>query len=719
MTAVLWTTLIVLLANCVVRVLLVRGPKEWTKGDEGTYAAIVRRLREDGLGVLRQLGRDFTNNPGMHGMSPPTRLVPLIGARLLYRVTGCDYKSLAWVSTAAGCVAPALGSLIGWHVAGPMGALGAAVLLSSMPLSLGLSCRALIDLPALASQLLVIAVACLGPSWWPVLAVSLALAALTRESVRSAVPALLLLTGWLYAWDWQTVGLAFAIGTVAYCVTLRAMIRMWPWQFPVAFVQRMIRGLELEPTGYAWNCCRGGPNRLIVNLVQVSPLVLVSACVVAGFGVPAAWLVAAAGLVVLGYGVPWLDQQIRSASLSDALLRLAVAVVAPWWLLPALAAYDIWRWQRLWGKGKVVTDPSTYALGQALAQIPREPKWDHNHWHWQSSLDWLTRAVSRWRTRKQSVCLNMIVRDEAHIIKRCLESCKPWIDSWCIVDTGSTDGTQQIIRETLAGIPGELFERPWVDYGHNRTEAYKLAQGRSDWVLFLDADWELKVGSFPVLGSRGIDHYDAWIDSWDGDRYSLLRVVRSDLECTFVGATHETIQCSGERQGRLEGVSFYEHPDSHRRLEDRKNRDDIALLRKAVDQEPKNGRALFYLAQTLYDEGEIDEAFDCYVKRVQLGRRDEEAFYSLFQLAQIQEERGDWAKAEQLYLTAYQCRPSRAEPLIALAHYYNEHHMPSVALIYAQIAMAMKPGPNDVLFLIPECYGGELAKRECELACAA
>lgn len=718
MTAVLWTTLIVLLANCVARILLVRGPKQWTKGDEGTYAAVVRRLREDGIGVLRQLGRDFTDHPGMHGMSPPTRLVPLIAARLLYMFTGSDYRSLSWVATAAACVAPALGALLGWHLAGPAGALGGAVLLSSMPLSLGLGCRALIDLPALTSQLLVVAVACLGPDWWPALAASLALAALTRESVRSAVPALLLVTCWLYGWDWQTVGVAFAVAAAGYCVTLRALTRMWPWQYPVAFVQRMIRGLELEPTGYAWNCCRGGALRLLTNLAQVSPLVLVGACVACGLGGPSIWLVGGAALVVLSYGAPWLDQQIRSAILSDALLRLALATVAPWWLLPPLVAYDVWQWRRLWVRGKV-HGASTYELGQALEQIPREPKWDHNHWHWQSSLGWATRTLSRWGRPKQTVCLNMIVKDEAHIIRRCLESCKPWIDSWCIVDTGSTDGTQEIIREVLAGVPGELFERPWVDYGHNRTEAYGLAQGRSDWILFLDADWELRVDHFPVLGAKGIDYYDGWIDSWDGDRYSLIRVVRSDLSCTFEGATHESIHCSGERRGTLEGITFFEHPDSSRRLNVNKNQEDIALLRKAVEADPRNGRALFYLAQTLYDEGEIDQAFECYVKRVQMGRKDEEAFYSLFQLAQIHEDRGDWAKAEQLYLTAYQCRPSRAEPLIALAHYYNEHKMPAVALIYAQIAMAMKPKPSDVLFLIPECYGGELAKQECEAACAA
>jgi hypothetical protein len=40
-----------------------------------------------------------------------------------------------------------------------------------------------------------------------------------------------------------------------------------------------------------------------------------------------------------------------------------------------------------------------------------------------------------------------------------------------IVDTGSTDGTQEIIREHMRDTLGELYERLWVDIARNRTEA--------------------------------------------------------------------------------------------------------------------------------------------------------------------------------------------------------------------------------------------------------
>ena len=77
--------------------------------------------------------------------------------------------------------------------------------------------------------------------------------------------------------------------------------------------------------------------------------------------------------------------------------------------------------------------------------------------------------------RKPKVCLNMIVKNENRIIERCLESTKPLIDYWIIVDTGSTDGAQEIIKEFMKDIPGEFYERPWVNLEHNRNETLHLA----------------------------------------------------------------------------------------------------------------------------------------------------------------------------------------------------------------------------------------------------
>src|ERR1700756_4946921 len=92
-------------------------------------------------------------------------------------------------------------------------------------------------------------------------------------------------------------------------------------------------------------------------------------------------------------------------------------------------------------------------------------------------------------TARPAICLNMIVRNEAHIVGEVLDAVAPYITSWVIVDTGSDDGTQDVIRDHMAGldIPGELHERPWQNFGHNRSEALTLARGHGDYIWVMDA----------------------------------------------------------------------------------------------------------------------------------------------------------------------------------------------------------------------------------------
>ena len=128
----------------------------------------------------------------------------------------------------------------------------------------------------------------------------------------------------------------------------------------------------------------------------------------------------------------------------------------------------------------------------------------------------------------QTVCLNMIVRNEAHVIERCLRSVLPIIDSWAIVDTGSTDGTQDRIRELLAGLPGELIERPWVNFAHNRTEAIAHAGRRGDYFFVIDADEVVELEPRFALPHLSAGAYIVEV-AFHGCVYPRRQLVRSDL----------------------------------------------------------------------------------------------------------------------------------------------------------------------------------------------
>ena len=83
----------------------------------------------------------------------------------------------------------------------------------------------------------------------------------------------------------------------------------------------------------------------------------------------------------------------------------------------------------------------------------------------------------------KTIGLCMIVKNEAHVIERCLESVKRLLDYVLIVDTGSDDGTPQVIYNWLNSnnIKGEVVIEPWKNFAYNRTFALKKLR-EQDWI---------------------------------------------------------------------------------------------------------------------------------------------------------------------------------------------------------------------------------------------
>src|SRR5271157_4491428 len=138
----------------------------------------------------------------------------------------------------------------------------------------------------------------------------------------------------------------------------------------------------------------------------------------------------------------------------------------------------------------------------------------------------------------KTICLNMIVKNESAVIGRCLASVKSVIDHWVIVDTGSSDGTQSIIRKCLEGIPGELHERPWVDFAFNRNEVLALAKGKGDYFLLLDADESLDFAQNFIMPGLITDVYYVCVQATDVIIYREF-LIKSCLDWKWVGILHE------------------------------------------------------------------------------------------------------------------------------------------------------------------------------------
>jgi glycosyltransferase involved in cell wall biosynthesis len=269
-----------------------------------------------------------------------------------------------------------------------------------------------------------------------------------------------------------------------------------------------------------------------------------------------------------------------------------------------------------------------------------------------------------------TVCLNMIVRNEAHVIRRCLLSHKDIIDHWVIVDTGSTDGTQDLIRKLLADIPGELHERPWVDFGHNRSEALALARGKADYILVNDADhiWHGKLPKNLTADAYAVPYHYA------GTVYGVTCVLADRIPgWRYVGVIHEYVDA--QQPIKIEPASDAWIEVKHegaRSLDPHTYEKDVAILEAAFDKDPQNPRYAFYLAQSYRDSNESEKALLMYLKRAEMPGWDQETWHAKYQAAIMTERLGRAPETiSRAYLEAYNFRPSRAEPLAHLARWHR------------------------------------------------
>ena len=302
-------------------------------------------------------------------------------------------------------------------------------------------------------------------------------------------------------------------------------------------------------------------------------------------------------------------------------------------------------------------------------------------------------------------CLNMIVKDEAAVIARCLASVRPWIDTWVIVDTGSSDGTLEIVRESMRDLPGELHERPWRDFGHNRSEALELARGKADYLLFIDADETL--GAAPGAAWPALREPAYSLEARFGElRYDRVSLADTRLPWRWVGVLHEYLDAGKPvAQPRVPGFWIDVRAEGARSKDPAKYEKDAAILEAALAGDPGNARYAFYLAQSLRDAGKLQRARDWYEKRASMGGWEEEAWYARFQAARMSELLGDEsAQVTSAYLRAHEKRPTRAEPLVTLARHFRLRHEWNSAYLFASAAQAL-PMPEDRLFIDANAYG--------------
>jgi glycosyltransferase involved in cell wall biosynthesis len=324
---------------------------------------------------------------------------------------------------------------------------------------------------------------------------------------------------------------------------------------------------------------------------------------------------------------------------------------------------------------------------------------------------------------KNKLVLSMIVKNEAHVIERCLASMLPLVDTWCIVDTGSTDGTQEKIQKFFdqVGIEGKLVQSTWKGFGESRSEALEAARPMGDYTIMIDADEIMEYdGNFDpeaFKNSLVADLYNVFA-FYGGIKYHRPQLTSNKKRFYYRGVLHEYVDCHDTLETRDFAKGILNRPiqdGARSKTPDKYAKDAVTFedaLKGNVDEKDFN-RYHFYLAQSYRDSQQWQKAHDAYLKRAELGGWTEEVFYSLFQVGRIKEILNHPIdEIIKVYFQAYQINPWRAESLWAAARICRLFCRFDQAYIFAKQALKIRM-PDGALFVSQPIYEWSILDEFC------
>lgn len=308
----------------------------------------------------------------------------------------------------------------------------------------------------------------------------------------------------------------------------------------------------------------------------------------------------------------------------------------------------------------------------------------------------------------------MIVKDESHIIEDTLEKLSKHItfDYWVICDTGSTDGTQDIIRNFFEKkrIRGELLQQEWRDFGHNRTLALEGAYMKADYIFIFDADDTIH-GTFKVPAVLDKDLYK--IKFGEGFTYYRPLLITARKKSKFIGVLHEFVQIVEQpvSEGSIEGDYFVDSGKTGARSRDKdKYLKDANILKAAYHKEVETGGGLttryaFYCAQSFKDCGKVDDSIEWYTLVAdKLNSWVQERYYACLMIGNLYRGKGNTDKALEYYLKAEQFDSDRTEGVIFATEIFRDKNLHKLVVLMYKAYRNYNKNPLDKLFLYRDLY---------------
>lgn len=312
----------------------------------------------------------------------------------------------------------------------------------------------------------------------------------------------------------------------------------------------------------------------------------------------------------------------------------------------------------------------------------------------------------------------MIVKNEHHIVLDALRSVRAVADHWVVLDTGSTDGTLELLREfSDSEWPGTLAEGPFIDFSNARNRLFDLAEPTCDWMVIIDADmaWDDATALRLEIETA---HADPRVDGFkvkvgDVETYWHVRVFRTGRGWRYKYRTHEipgmptTPYLFRSRTTALHFATGGSRANKYTR--------DLELIKLDLADNPNDHISHYYLAGTYRALQRPRDAIKEYRRMISLDPDDtsEAVYISRFVIANLLQRLGaPDAAIEDALLEAATTRPGRYEARCLLYRRLNDSHRFQGVLDLERLLEAAPKHATEEMFV----RDGARSETEFELA---
>lgn len=334
-------------------------------------------------------------------------------------------------------------------------------------------------------------------------------------------------------------------------------------------------------------------------------------------------------------------------------------------------------------------------------------------------------------SQEARIVLGMIVKNEETTLQKTLDSAMDGVDAVFIFDTGSTDGTLDLIRDYskkhAPSKPFYVMQGEFVNFAEARNSLLEFIEDHPsssliDFILLLDANdefhgtAELRQYARERLASPDDDEggfyiLQKWLYGDVIETYYNIFLIRPRRKWRYTGAVHEYLHPENLKLAKTpmkcpDTIWIYQDRNENCEQSFVRYTRDKALLLAELEQNPNEPRALFYLAQTYSCLDQYEDAYEYYKRRAAISGADdpmpEETYHAKYRMGnmciRLQKPHDEIVRA---YSDAYEFW-NRVEPVLRLCEYYLfVRNQPLIAYGYATMAI-FTPFPTNALLFVSE-----------------